>query len=231
MMEEMEQKILRQRQKIDETKKEINDNIKMKLDNQNDELDSIALSIKRIHNLMAMLAANETLNWETQERLNLQNLQALNETKISIHHSDDIINTKLNALQNETFGHIHHQLDQMTELRHQLSILMNDSTNSKNLIDRSIHENLRRYDASVKELKLHFSKTEFSILSLIQKDDQGFIDKEIEQEMDLLSLGIKSANIFFPMIYIWLCNLIMLCLNVIENFNRNLFVVRLPKQW
>ena len=49
MMEALEQKILRQRQKIDETKKEINDNIKMKLDNQNDELDSIALSIKRIN--------------------------------------------------------------------------------------------------------------------------------------------------------------------------------------
>ena len=193
----MEQKILRQRQKIDETKKEINDNIKMKLDHQNDELDSIALSIRRIHNLMAMQAGNETHNWKIQEHLNLQNLQALNETKISIHHSNDIINTKLNSLQNETFGHIQHQLDQMTELRYQLSILMNDSTNSTNLIERSIHENLKQYDAGVKELKLHFSKTEFSILNLIQKDDQGFIDKEIEQEMDLLSLGIISANIYF----------------------------------
>ena len=190
MMKDIEQKLLRQRQQIDETKEEINDNIKMKLDHQNNEIDSIALSIKRVNNLMTMHAGNETLNWKTQEYLNLQNSQALNETKISIHHSNDMLNMKLNALQNETFGHVHRQLDQMTELRYQLSILMNDSTNATNSIEHSIHENLRRYDAGVKELKLHFSKTEFSILSLIQKDDQGFIDKEIEQEMDLLSLGI-----------------------------------------
>ena len=190
MMKDIEQKLLRQRQQIDETKEEINDNIKMKLDHQNNEIDSIALSIKRVNNLMTMHAGNETLNWKTQEYLNLQNSQALNETKISIHHSNDMLNMKLNALQNETFGHVHRQLDQMTELRYQLSILMNDSTNATNSIEHSIHENLRRYDAGVKELKLHFTKTEFSILSLIQKDDQGFIDKEIEQEMDLLSLGI-----------------------------------------
>ena len=194
MMKNIERKILSQRQIIDQSKKEINENIRMKLDDQNNELDSISLGIRRIIDLMAMQTRNETSNWKRQERFNLRNSEALNATKISIQHSNDNLSARLSTFQNETFGHIHRQIDQMTEMRNQLSDLMNANSASSDSVKHSIDEIIKKYDASVKELKLHFSKMEFSMLSLIQKDDQKEnLDDDIMQELDMLSIGITKS--------------------------------------
>ena len=94
--------------------------------------------------------------------------------------------------QNKTITQIHNQLDQMTAMRAQLSVLLNESLFSPHLSKEPIEENLRLYDAIAKDLKLYFAKAEFTILGLVQKNlEEQNVNEDIMEEMDLLSLGIK----------------------------------------
>lgn len=189
MLKEINTKLLLQRQTIDENKIEMNENMKKRLEKQNEDIESIQLSLTRITNLMDMQTSNQTYNWRKQEHFNRQNLEALNQSNIELQFLLTLPNN-LDEFQNETMNQIHNQLNQMTTMRNQLSALMNESAVATDSIEESIELNLRAYDAMTNDLKLHFANTEFRVLTLIQNESQGKdVNEDIMQEMDLLSLG------------------------------------------
>ena len=189
MLREINTKLLHQRQKIDESKRELNENMKKRLEKQNEDIESIQLSVTRIINLIGMQNFNQSYHWRKQEHFNRQNLEALNQSNTGLQFLL-VLPNKLDEFQNEIMNQIHNQLNQMTAMRNQLSVLMNESALATDSIEESIELNLRAYDEMTKDLKLHIANTEFRVLSLFQNELQGKdVNEDIMQEMDLLSLG------------------------------------------
>ena len=189
MLKEINTKLLLQRQAIDESKNEMNENMKKRLEKQNEDIESIQLSVTRIINLMDMQNSNQTYYWRKQERFYRESFEILTQSNNGL-QSLLVLPYKIDELQNETMNQIHNQLNQMTAIRNQLSVLMNESALATDSIDESIELNMRAYDAMTKDLKLNFANTEFRVLSLIQNESQGKdVNEDIMQEMDMLSQG------------------------------------------
>ena len=189
MLKVINAKLQLQRKAIDDSKTDMNENLKMRLEKQNEDIESIQLSVRRIINLMDMQTTNQSYHWRKQEHFNRQNIEAINKSNTGLQSLLTLPN-KLDEFQNETTNQIHNQLNQMTAMRNQLSVLMNESAFATDSIEESIEVNLRAYDAITKDLKLHFARAEFMALNLIQKESQGQdVNEDIMQDMNLLSLG------------------------------------------
>ena len=190
MWKKIEQKIMKQKEQLGDSTKEINKNLRIKMEQQNDTLDDVLSSVRRITRMMTTHMNDTSDRWKLRKESEAIYFQKLNESNLKLNNLENVTNMGL-ELQNEIKDQIQDQVEEMDRLRNQLITLLDNSSFTQN-IKTMIEENIYHYDTNTKSLKLTISQAEYKILKWISYIDHDQNDVDVVQAL----AELKQGNFF-----------------------------------
>ena len=187
LWKKIEEKLLTQRELIGDSTKEINKNLRIKMDQQNETLGDVLMSVRRIVTMVKTHMRNVSDNWDIRKETEANNDQKLNESEFKLNGLTILTSRGLEA-QTEIKDQIHVQLEAMTGLQNQLKSILENSSFTRSF-KTAIEENLHHYDVSTRELKFTVKQTEYKILKWMTNIHQEEDVDEVMQELIILEQG------------------------------------------